>query len=82
MLATIEREEKKKSKPLHKGLALHNLGLALFSQGKLREAKECLEKALQEDRRTYGEEKAKGSLAKQALDSLFPKASEKGSQQE
>jgi hypothetical protein len=78
MLLTIKREETKKGKPLHKGLAFYNLGLALYPQGKFDEAKDNFKNAYEEDKRTYGE-KANTYLAFKALSTLFGPSPSKGS---
>jgi hypothetical protein len=72
MLQTIEQYEQQhpKEKPVHKGLALHNLGIALYNLGQPDEAKRALERAYEEDQRTFGLENAKKGLAKKALETL------------
>lgn len=80
MLETIDRQEKRIKTPLHRGLAFQNLGLALYSQGKIDEARESIQKALEWDKITYGEEKAKDSLARKTLDRLFGPGTTKDSQ--
>ena len=71
MLKTIEEWDKAHGENLHKGMALYNLGLALYYQGKISDSRRYLDRAYQEDRRTFGEDEAQGLLAKQALDKLF-----------
>jgi tetratricopeptide (TPR) repeat protein len=72
MLRTIEQYDQQhpEDKPVHKGLALHNLGIALYNLGQLDEAKRALERAYEEDQRTFGLENAKKGLAKKALETL------------
>jgi len=70
MLETIQKYENKNNIRLHKGLALHNIGMALFYQGKRKEAKEKFQEAYEEDKISYGEETARKGLAKKALDEL------------
>ena len=67
MLETIQKYESKNDIRLHKGLALHNIGMALFYQGKRKEAKERFQEAYEEDKVSYGEEAARKGLAKKAL---------------
>ena len=71
MLETIQKYENKNNIRLHKGLALHNIGMALFYQGKRKEAKEKFQEAYEEDKISYGEETARKGLAKKALDEYF-----------
>jgi len=72
MLETLTKydEKHKGENPIHKGLAFHNLGVALYNQGKREEAKTCFTKAFEEDKRTYSPEDAEKGLAKKALDTL------------
>jgi len=71
MLKTIEEWENTRKETLHKGMALYNLGLALYYQGRISESRGYLERAYQEDRRSFGQDRAQGLKAKQALDKLF-----------
>ena len=71
MLETIQKCEKRNNEQLHKGLALHNLGVALYYQGRKEEAKQRFSEAREEDRRTYGREEAKNKPAQTALTQLF-----------
>jgi len=71
MLDTIRKWEQMRNETLHKGLALYNLALALYYQGKISEARERFEQAFVEDRRTFGEAEAQKLPAKQALEKLF-----------
>jgi hypothetical protein len=73
MLETIQKQEQKIGKRLHKGLALHNLGISLYSQGKNLEARDCFTNAYQEDEIQYGKAIAETNLAKKALIQLFEK---------
>ena len=70
MLKTLEKYEVAHDTKIHKGLAFHNLGIILYRQGKIKEAKELLLKAFEEDIRTYGPENASKGQAKRALDEL------------
>lgn len=72
MLTTIRKYENENvDVQFHKGLALHNLGMALYYQGKREEAKERFQEAFEEDKISFGEEAAIAGLAKRALDELF-----------
>lgn len=71
MLKTLEKyEASHDGMKIHKGLAFHNFGIVLYRRGKMKEAKEMLLKALEEDKRTYGPERAAKGQAKKALDEL------------
>jgi len=70
MLETLRKFEKEKGERVHKGLALHNLGIALYFQGRMKEAREKFLEAYEEDKVTYGEESASKGVAKKALDKL------------
>jgi len=71
MLKTLQKyEASHNGMKIHKGLAFHNLGIVLYRGGKMKEAKEMLLKALEEDKRTYGPEGASKGQAKKALDEL------------
>lgn len=70
MLETIKKYEKKKDKTLYKGLALNNLGIALYLKGEFDEAKHMLELAAEEDKKIYGKEAPEKSRAISALAGL------------
>jgi tetratricopeptide (TPR) repeat protein len=74
MLETIRKKESMSGLRLHKGLALHNLGIALYSQGKYAEAKQSFIEAYEEDKVTFGESKADDMPAKKALNELSVKS--------
>jgi len=74
MLETITKWEEKYKQKLHKGLALYSLGMALYFQGEPSKAKSYIEKAYQEDKRTFGETQAEKLPAKTTLGSLFKEA--------
>lgn len=72
MLETIRKYEgAHEGTSIPKGLAFHNLGIALYYQGKHEEARKNFAAAYEEDRRIHGDEKAKESLAKKALDQML-----------
>jgi len=70
MLQTIIDYEEANKIRIHKGLALHNLGVALYKQGRVRDAVQKFSDAFEEDRKTFGEIEAQRGLAKKALDEL------------
>jgi hypothetical protein len=70
MLKTLEKYEAEHNQKVHKGLAFHNLGIILYRQEKLKDAKDMLLKAFEEDKLTYGSESASKGQAKKALDEL------------
>lgn len=70
MLKTLEKYEVAHAVKIHKGLAFHNLGIILYHQRRRIEAKDMLLNAFEEDKRTYGPEKASKGQAKKTLDEL------------
>lgn len=72
MLETIREYERTRKVEVYKGLALNNLGIALYSGGGYTDAKRALEKAAEEDRRVYHEQASVKGKAISALSGLFP----------
>lgn len=73
MLETLRKYEAENKLRLHEGLALYNLGIALYSQGKVEEARKVIAEAYEQDKVTFGIEQAEQCPAKKALAQLFPK---------
>jgi tetratricopeptide (TPR) repeat protein len=71
MIDTITKYEKMKGRRLHKGLAFHNLGVALLYQNRRDEAKKMFERAYEEDRLSYGVVNAEQMQAREALKKFF-----------
>jgi len=71
MIDTITKYEKSKGKRIHKGLAFHNLGVALLYQNRREEAKEMFKQAYEEDKLSYGIVNAERMPAREALRKFF-----------
>jgi hypothetical protein len=71
MLATIQEVERTRKVKMHKGLALHNLGITQFIQRKFDEAIPNILEAYAEDVKTVGPKKAKNLMANRFKEDLF-----------
>ncbi len=71
MLDTIFKIEKEKGITIHKGLPLHNLGVAQINMKNYDEGIPNILKAYDEDVSTFGETEANKSLANQVKEGLF-----------
>jgi tetratricopeptide (TPR) repeat protein len=71
MIDTITKYEETKGKRIHKGLAFHNLGVALLYQNRIKEAKKMFEQAYEEDKLSYGVVEAERLPAREALRKFF-----------
>lgn len=67
MLETLREYEKAKNVELYKGLALNNLGIALYLKNEYSEAKMKLREAADEDKVRYGSQASQKSKAMSAL---------------
>jgi len=70
LVESIKKRDKTDNVEYHKGLAYHNLGIALLKQGKVEEAKKNFKLAYEQDIKHKTKEVADKGLAKKALDNL------------
>lgn len=71
MIESIQEREKKDKRQYHKGMAYHNLAIAISMHtreiGQVAETRELFKRAYEEDVRTKGKETARKGLAREAL---------------
>ena len=71
MLQTISNAEKEHRAEIHKGMPLHNIGVAQINLRNYDEGIPNILKAYEEDVKTFGKTKAKGMLANKVKEGLF-----------